>query len=651
MAGAPQIKYRPLARGNEHEIRLLHLEPRSSSMPSKAISCHFSYAYLEDNPVYEALSYMWGREQPCGIIVVDGTSCKVRKNLWLALKRLRLHDDERVLWVDALCIDQDTPDERNHQVSQMGQIYSQARRVCVWIHPDQPVFRHIPQPKKPAGIESTSSWLTYEAVHEICHQSYWSRLWIIQELVLATDIQIYFGNLTARWTAFSTRLHGLGYNTRSHDLMTAHLNISDTTPAKILRLSDTSVDKILKPIEHTLIHLMIMNHSARCAHSLDKAYALLSLAAPCCQNAVPVDYEKSVYDLWSVLLAHHLSIHSAYATTIDNVPTTIQGFNRHADSQRIKQATTIRNLISAQTPLTQCVQLEAEFTALFSMSDGMHFNGIKGETIKMIGNILGPVYFASPQFGQMGHSLKPTLEIDYAFEILHGASNIMEQLDQGLSRHNISNLVTVPGQRPHSTANFSSQLDFIQEISSSQRTSNRRFVNGAELLNGYPPVWNPQTKRVLADLAANSTAMPLASFESDFLTGLLDLLDSMVVESCSPNPCVLALEKNGKSVLAPPNTQIGVICKLESSSIYLVLRPHGLQQPTASAGTDEEDIARDALLNSNLYTIVGRAISLFSSDPNGKSSSHGKFSSYKTPLVNIYVDAPALQILTRCSTR
>jgi hypothetical protein len=56
----------------------------------------------------------------------------VTSNLDVALRYLRLKDQPRVLWIDAICINQHNIQERNKQVAQMRSIYQSARRVCIW---------------------------------------------------------------------------------------------------------------------------------------------------------------------------------------------------------------------------------------------------------------------------------------------------------------------------------------------------------------------------------------------------------------------------------------------------------------------------------------------------------------------------------------
>jgi hypothetical protein len=82
---------------------------------------------------YTALSYTWGDAPADCIIELNGQPFHVRRNLWDFLDRARKADFVWYLWIDALCIDQSTVRERNHQVALMGKMYSQAREVLVWL--------------------------------------------------------------------------------------------------------------------------------------------------------------------------------------------------------------------------------------------------------------------------------------------------------------------------------------------------------------------------------------------------------------------------------------------------------------------------------------------------------------------------------------
>lgn len=82
---------------------------------------------------YEALSYVWGDPRSVCSILVNEKAFPVTHNLFLALKHLRLPYNERKLWVDAICINQEDVEERSQQVQIMQKIYWRARRVIVWL--------------------------------------------------------------------------------------------------------------------------------------------------------------------------------------------------------------------------------------------------------------------------------------------------------------------------------------------------------------------------------------------------------------------------------------------------------------------------------------------------------------------------------------
>jgi hypothetical protein len=57
----------------------------------------------------------------------------VTRNLKIALKYLRHADNARLLWIDAICINQEDLHERAEQVGYMRDIYGYATRAMVWL--------------------------------------------------------------------------------------------------------------------------------------------------------------------------------------------------------------------------------------------------------------------------------------------------------------------------------------------------------------------------------------------------------------------------------------------------------------------------------------------------------------------------------------
>lgn len=128
-------------RDDRAEIRLVVLLPNNDNEPGDVV-CRIVHAPLDTDIQYEALSYVWGAsEEPRSIQLMgsadcDGTNDKrafpITPNLHDALVALRQgHSECRVLWIDALCIDQTNDTERSSQVALMRSIYSNAYHTVV----------------------------------------------------------------------------------------------------------------------------------------------------------------------------------------------------------------------------------------------------------------------------------------------------------------------------------------------------------------------------------------------------------------------------------------------------------------------------------------------------------------------------------------
>ncbi|RSM01273.1 hypothetical protein CDV31_011403 [Fusarium ambrosium] len=113
-----------------NQIRMLHLLPGNWEDP---IRCVLNTVLLDNSPKYEALSYAWGDPLDRRLIEVDGKRKSITVNLYHALRRLRYPQDERRLWVDAVCINQNDNVEKSHQVSLMQKIYSSTERAVLWL--------------------------------------------------------------------------------------------------------------------------------------------------------------------------------------------------------------------------------------------------------------------------------------------------------------------------------------------------------------------------------------------------------------------------------------------------------------------------------------------------------------------------------------
>lgn len=120
-----------LSRPKGPHFRLITLFP--SQTKDALITCELNTHPLSHHHDYEALSYCWGDANDTRPIQCNGTTFSVTSNLEAALLRLRRPDAPRVLWVDAVCINQSNLAERASQVGQMRTIYRNAARVLVWL--------------------------------------------------------------------------------------------------------------------------------------------------------------------------------------------------------------------------------------------------------------------------------------------------------------------------------------------------------------------------------------------------------------------------------------------------------------------------------------------------------------------------------------
>ena len=87
--------------------------------------------------LYECLSYVWGSPENPETVRIDTAEgyvdFDVTQNLYASLLELRDPLFERVLWIDAICINQTDEEEKAQQVVAMTRIFGLASRVVVWL--------------------------------------------------------------------------------------------------------------------------------------------------------------------------------------------------------------------------------------------------------------------------------------------------------------------------------------------------------------------------------------------------------------------------------------------------------------------------------------------------------------------------------------
>lgn len=178
--------WQPL-QSSQREIRVLSLEP--SNNPSSRIVCNLKSVSLNDNPKYEALSYVWGDASDRRVITLGQKEYSVTVNLFDALTNLRSPDTPRTLWVDAVCINQPDLDERASQVAMMGSIYSEAIRTVVWLDKEGDLLENVHKVAREDFVHFQAT--PFYILHLVGRLGWWHRAWTLQEAIMGRDLVFY----------------------------------------------------------------------------------------------------------------------------------------------------------------------------------------------------------------------------------------------------------------------------------------------------------------------------------------------------------------------------------------------------------------------------------------------------------------------------
>lgn len=166
--------YAPLNE-ERNEIRLLVIQHDPWTAP---LQCSLRVVSLDDQPVYRALSYVWGNINPQTEILLENGTISVNPNLAAAVRRLRASTIERQpleIWIDAICVDQENIPERGYSVSLMKKIYMGCIEVIAWLGEIEPMASALPQ----ANMSNDAQDQDLRDSHDIgcdCLESAWEGL-------------------------------------------------------------------------------------------------------------------------------------------------------------------------------------------------------------------------------------------------------------------------------------------------------------------------------------------------------------------------------------------------------------------------------------------------------------------------------------------
>ena len=287
-----EYHYEPLDHSLS-QIRVFTLLPASEF--SSPLRGRLTIQSFSPRPIaYEALSYVWGEQGGDETLEVDCMPLAITSNLSLALRYLRYANRSRDLWIDAVCINQDSPEDKSREVRKMRQIYSSASRVLIWLGEEDIEKGIAINELKLLAQNGFDHSINFKEAHHIWAKvgvltrcPWWSRVWTVQEGVVANnDSLLICGHNQASWTLFvdileyitSSRISGYPKNAGTYPYLDF---------ARVYRVYQTT--KTI-PLED----LIYASQQRNACDPRDHIYALLGLVEKPFFEPFEPDYSQSI---------------------------------------------------------------------------------------------------------------------------------------------------------------------------------------------------------------------------------------------------------------------------------------------------------------------------------------------------------------------
>ncbi len=292
---APFIHEKLKLAGNS--IRLFELLP---GRWSETIRCNISQYAIHRRPPYVALSYTWGSSENSKSIFLNSMPFQIRENLWSFLWHLRSEENSQMLWADAICINQNDVQEKNFQVTLMGQIYERAEAVYAWLSGKSKTFDNAFEFLN-VITDAVTEWPRAARWKSMCKQNdrwlkllhtfslpYWRRMWIVQEVILNSYLWIHYGWKKINWRKIEDAVRTAGlHENKFPERWFDQLIEAPGLKLTVRRYSELSMQKL------GLDALINEFRDQQCVDPRDRVYALLELGEGCKElNGLSPDYSK-----------------------------------------------------------------------------------------------------------------------------------------------------------------------------------------------------------------------------------------------------------------------------------------------------------------------------------------------------------------------
>jgi hypothetical protein len=306
----PAFQYRPL-RPEKNEIRLLRVSPCGLG---DEVNCSLDHVAMATSPVYCALSYTWGDASQLHEISIDGLRFPVTHSLLTALRHFHHVSEHQVLWVDAICINQQDNDERSEQVNKMRSIYEGATEVKVWlgeasensgralglVHDLKDLL--LNQGDIARFVADPSRLDQFRALEALLMRPYWKRVWVIQEVQSAAKATVYCGPDSVSWThmleaqqALHLKEESIVTLIRTYNMGNNLLNLVWRGGTRGLSVTNPEASHVFdRPASEppSLFEALMWHCDKLSTYPEDKIYSLIGLTSARGDSRLVIDYDR-----------------------------------------------------------------------------------------------------------------------------------------------------------------------------------------------------------------------------------------------------------------------------------------------------------------------------------------------------------------------
>ncbi|KAH7066078.1 heterokaryon incompatibility protein-domain-containing protein [Paraphoma chrysanthemicola] len=356
--------YNPLLKAQQ-SIRLLQILPGSAGQDVRCVLYDYTIQQDRASGPYEALSYVWGNSDDKHRIFVEADQSvppgksqsylEITRNLFVALRRFRDRFAPRLVWIDAICINQQDVVERALQVHFMANIYFHTSRVIVWLGEEADDSGDLLAQIEETAIRNRDSFgdsssqstrsaellqyrketqISKKALMRFLERPWFHRIWVLQEVAAGRCLLLVCGQAEVTGTTFThgllACLHNLEPSHRNFGASVVHM-MSWEAPGLQYRGTGSTISNDGQEVCLGILplgQLLDRFHEHDASDPRDKIYALLGICRSS-DHSSPLlmpDYTKSWSAVFQAAIHYLLGSASIVTTWNDRQQAVVTGY-------------------------------------------------------------------------------------------------------------------------------------------------------------------------------------------------------------------------------------------------------------------------------------------------------------------------------------